>query len=74
MYSSPLTAKRSPLSNRRFREPTDMRRNKGIDSERVAQQAYGALFQSASCCILVSAGPSDTTVIERRRFQRLGAM
>ena len=32
--------------------------------------AAGALFQSVFCRLPASAGPSDTAVIERRRFQR----
>ena len=70
--NSSMTATRSPLNNRVVRstpgEEAEGRTTTLKGSPYTA--AAGALFQSAFVVFLLSAGPSDAAVTERRRFQR----
>ena len=59
------TLKASPLSNRVVRSTPGRGKHSASTLKESPNCAAGALFQSAFCCLFVSAGPSDTTVIER---------
>ena len=64
------TLKASTLNNRAVRSTPGKATQAASTLEESPYHSAGALFQSASRSHQLSAGPSDTAVIERRRFQR----
>ena len=64
------TLKASPLSNRAVRSTPGRGKHTTSTLKESPNYVAGALFQSAIRSPHLSAGPSDTAVIERRRFQR----
>ena len=69
------TATRSSVNNRGY-ERSEHPRTVSVwvtsTLKESPMRADGALFQSAFHSFLLSAGPTDAAVTERRRFQRLG--
>ena len=64
------TLKASTLNNRAVRSTPGRATQAASTLEESPYHSVGALFQSASSSHQLSAGPSDTAIIERRRFQR----
>ena len=65
-----VTAKRSPLNNRVVRSTPGGDVCADIDPEGVAHLCRWGTLSECIRSVPTSAGPSDTAVIERRRFQR----
>jgi len=65
------TLKASPLNNRAVRSTPGKATHTASTLKESPNNIAGALFQSASRSHQLSVGPSDATVIERIRFQRL---
>ena len=65
-----MTAKRSPLNNRVVRSTPGGDVCADIDPEGVAHLCRWGTLSECIRSVPTSAGPSDTAVIERRRFQR----
>ena len=66
-----VTLKASPLNSRVVRSTPGCDRRAASTLKESPNFVGWALFQSASHCHRLSAGPSDAAAIERRRFQRL---
>ena len=64
------TLKASTLNNRVVRSTPGRATQAASTLKESPYYSVGELFQSASRSYQLSAGPSDTAVIERRRFQR----
>ncbi len=64
------TLKASPLNNRAVHSTPGRGKNTTSTLKESPNNDAGALFQSATHALHLPADPSDTAVIERRRFQR----